>query len=136
MANALLIIDMQTGLYDGPEQPFERERVLGQLDRFIETGVDNSTLMMPVKKFPDDVSQADRDRLTAAYRAKMQDKVMPAYVRLRDFVRDKYLPASRGNDRPGLVAIPGGDAYYAYLARTSTTTEMTPAETDPRTTSM
>lgn len=120
---------MQKGLAAGIVQPkIVSERVLGQLDRFIETGVDNSTLMMPVKKFPDDVSQADRDRLTAAYRAKMQDKVMPAYVRLRDFVRDKYLPASRGNERPGLVAIPGGDAYYAYLARTSTTTEMTPAE--------
>ena len=120
---------MQKGLAAGIVQPkIVSERVLGQLDRFIEAGVDNSTLMMPVKKFPDSVSQADRDRLTAAYRAKMQDKVMPAYVRLRDFVRDKYLPASRGNDRPGLVSIPGGDAYYAYLARSSTTTEMTPAE--------
>ena len=120
---------MEKGLAAGIVQPkIVSERVLGQLDRFIETGVENSTLMMPVKKFPDGVSQADRDRLTAAYTAKMRDKVMPAYVRLRDFVRDKYLPASRGNERPGLVSIPGGPAYYEYLARTSTTTEMSPAE--------
>ncbi|MGB7649239.1 MAG: cysteine hydrolase family protein [Pseudomonas fluorescens] len=35
MANALLIIDMQTGLYDGPEKPFERERVLDTINHLI-----------------------------------------------------------------------------------------------------
>ncbi len=36
MADALLIIDMQTGLYDGPEKPFERERVLATLNLLIQ----------------------------------------------------------------------------------------------------
>ena len=36
MANALLIIDMQVGLYDGTEKPFERERVLGTINRLIQ----------------------------------------------------------------------------------------------------
>jgi nicotinamidase-related amidase len=36
MADALLIIDMQTGLYDGPEKPFERERVLGTINQLIQ----------------------------------------------------------------------------------------------------
>jgi len=35
MADALLIIDMQTGLYDGPDKPFERERVLGTINSLI-----------------------------------------------------------------------------------------------------
>ena len=35
MADALLIIDMQTGLYDGPEKPFERERVLDTINQLI-----------------------------------------------------------------------------------------------------
>ena len=35
MADALLIIDMQTGLYDGPDQPFERERVLDTINQLI-----------------------------------------------------------------------------------------------------
>ncbi len=35
MANALLIIDMQTGLYDGPDKPFERERVLATINQLI-----------------------------------------------------------------------------------------------------
>ncbi len=32
---ALLIIDMQVGLYDGPEKPFERERVLDTINQLI-----------------------------------------------------------------------------------------------------
>jgi len=35
MADALLIIDMQSGLYDGPDQPFERERVLQTINQLI-----------------------------------------------------------------------------------------------------
>lgn len=35
MADALLIIDMQTGLYDGPQKPFERERVLDTINELI-----------------------------------------------------------------------------------------------------
>lgn len=35
MADALLIIDMQNGLYDGPEKPFEREHVLATLNQLI-----------------------------------------------------------------------------------------------------
>lgn len=36
MTDALLIIDMQTGLYDGPEKPFERERVLDTINQLIQ----------------------------------------------------------------------------------------------------
>ncbi|MGF6094683.1 cysteine hydrolase family protein [Pseudomonas sp. 18175] len=36
MADALLIIDMQTGLYDGPEKPYERERLLDNINHLIE----------------------------------------------------------------------------------------------------
>ena len=36
MADALFIIDMQTGLYDGPQKPFERERVLATINQLIQ----------------------------------------------------------------------------------------------------
>lgn len=36
MADALLIIDMQTGLYDGPEKPYERERLLDNINQLIQ----------------------------------------------------------------------------------------------------
>jgi uncharacterized protein (DUF885 family) len=104
------------------------ERVLSQLDRHVTGGVDAMPLMMPVQKFPDGVSPADQARLKAAYTAMVGNKVLPAYTRLRDYVRDVYLPASRGNDRPGLVSMPGGPELYRHLVATQTTTRMTPDE--------
>ena len=36
MADALLIIDMQTGLYDGPEKPHAREQLLATINQLIQ----------------------------------------------------------------------------------------------------
>ena len=40
MADALLIIDMQTGLYDGPQKPFERESVLATINQLVRRARD------------------------------------------------------------------------------------------------
>lgn len=120
---------MEEGLAKEIVQPrIVSERVLGQLDRFIAAGVDGSTLMQAVQNFPDTVPAADRKRLAAGYRAKMEKVILPAYVRLRDFVRDRYLPASRPDDHPGLASMPGGPLLYRYLVGVQTTTAMAPEE--------
>jgi uncharacterized protein (DUF885 family) len=54
----------------------------------------------------------------------MRRDVLPAYRRLRDFVRDEYLPKAR--DSVAWTALPDGQAWYAHLARTHTTTGLTP----------
>ncbi|MBC2380671.1 cysteine hydrolase [Pseudomonas sp. WS 5106] len=36
MADALLIIDMQAGLFDGPEKPYARERLLDTINQLIQ----------------------------------------------------------------------------------------------------
>ena len=36
MADALLIIDMQAGLFDGPEKPYARERVLAPCRQLVQ----------------------------------------------------------------------------------------------------
>ncbi len=120
---------MEEGLKKGIVQPrIVSERILSQLDRFVAGGVEKMPLMLPVSEFPEGIPEAEQKRLRAAYAAKIETDVLPRYVSLRDFVRDQYLPASRGNERPGLVSLPGGPEVYAYLVRSQTTTSMTPAE--------
>jgi len=123
------LVRMKEGVAAGVVQPkLVSERVLGQLDRAVASGVDGSPLMMPLKKFPDGISAADQARLKADYGAMMRDKVLPSYTRMRDYVRDTYLAASRGSDRPGLLSMPGGPTLYRHLVATQTTTAMTPDE--------
>ena len=124
-----ILARMQEGVAAGIVQPrLVSERVLSQLDRHVKGGVDAMPLMMPVQKFPEGISAADQARLKAEYTAMVGGKVLPAYTRMRDYVRDVYLPASRGNERPGLVSLPGGPELYRHLVATSTTTRMTPDE--------
>jgi uncharacterized protein (DUF885 family) len=73
---------------------------------------------------PESFPAADRERLTAAYRAAIVGEVLPAYRRLRDFVRDEYLPRCR--DTAGYAALPDGRAWYAHRVKASTTTDLTP----------
>lgn len=49
-----------------------------------------------------------------------------ALQKLEDFIRADYLPATRTTIAAS--SLPGGAAWYAYLVKTATTTNMTPAE--------
>jgi uncharacterized protein (DUF885 family) len=118
---------MKQGVAAGVVQPkLVSERVLDQLDRAVAAGTDGSPLMLPVKKFPEGISAADQARLKAAYADMVGNKVLPSFARMRDYVKTTYLPASRGNDKPGLLTMPGGPALYDYLVASQTTTTMTP----------
>jgi uncharacterized protein (DUF885 family) len=75
---------------------------------------------------PDRFTAAERARITREYRTMIEDEMMPAYRELRAFIADEYLPATRSTS--GLAALPNGEAWYAYNARNSTTTDLTPAQ--------
>lgn len=52
-----------------------------------------------------------RARELAALRAVVREKLAPAFVRYRDFLRDRILPAAR-TEKEGLAGLPAGDACY------------------------
>jgi uncharacterized protein (DUF885 family) len=56
--------------------------------------------------------------------------VVPAFRRLRDFVRDEYLPKTRST--VAWSALPDGAAWYAFYVQEHTTTTLTPEEIPPR----
>jgi uncharacterized protein (DUF885 family) len=116
---------MKQGLADGVVNPkLVMKNVVDQLDGIVGQGVEGSTFYKPVTKFPAGISAADQVRLKAEYAAFIRDKLNPTHARLRDFIRDQYLPRAR--DAVGLGQMPGGAALYRYLVESNTTTDMTP----------
>jgi uncharacterized protein (DUF885 family) len=79
-----------------------------------------------VANFPAEVPEAERPRLRAAYAESISTKIRPAVTRLRDFIRDRYLPKARPT--VGLQDMKGGPALYRHLVALSTTTDMSPDE--------
>ncbi|MET4131481.1 uncharacterized protein (DUF885 family) [Porphyrobacter sp. MBR-155] len=94
-----------------------------QLDTQINTPLADSPFMAPTKTFPEGFTDTDKARLVAAYEAKTRE-IYAANTRLRDFLRDEYLPAAR--DSVGLSQMKGGAQLYALLVENSTTLPLDP----------
>lgn len=120
-----IIADMRAGIAQGIVLPKAlAQPILPQLESLGTADLEKNVFMAPVRKFPDGFSEADKARLTAAYTALVTDTLVPAYRRLHVFIRDTYLPACR--DTVALGDLPGGREWYAFRARSSTTTDLDP----------
>ena len=97
--------------------------VIEQLDTQLAVPVAESQFMKPTTMYPDSFSDADKARLTPAYEAKTRD-IYAAHERLRDFLRDEYLPVAR--ESIGLGQMKGGEALYLQLIENTTTLPLTP----------
>ncbi len=100
--------------------------VIEQLDTQLAQPIEESPYFAPVQNFPEDMSEADRARLTAEYRTIIADGIYPAYTQLRDYLRDDYLDDAR--EGVGLSYMKGGDTLYQYLIEQTTTLPLTADE--------
>jgi uncharacterized protein (DUF885 family) len=97
-------------------------RVPAQLDAQLDPDVAKSPEYAPFLKFPKEISTADRDRLAAAGRQAIKERVIPAFQRLRDFYVQRYLPAA--STSIAASSLPPGLRYYESRLEVNTTTHM------------
>ena len=102
------------------------ERVIVQFDQFAAQGKDESPYLGPIRKLPQEMAVADRERLTRAYTAALEERLRPAFRRVHAFLLGEYLPTARTT--VGIFEVPGGAAYYEFLIRSNTTTTVSAAE--------
>lgn len=101
-------------------------KMIPQMQAMITDDPAKSLFYGPVTNMPASFSAADKDRLTKAYTQLINGIITPSFRKLADFLQQEYLPKSRTTT--GLKDIPDGDAYYKFLIRQQTTTDMTPDE--------
>ncbi len=119
------IVNMKEGVQRGIVQPKAlMVKVVPQFDALIHDKVEDSEYWMPIKNMPKSFSEADKARLTDAYRHMIADQMMPAYKRLRDYIANDYMTHTRAT--VALSDLPDGQAWYAYQVRMMTTTDETP----------
>jgi uncharacterized protein (DUF885 family) len=120
------IANMREGMKAGVVQPkVLMTKVLPQLEALIKDKPEDTLFWGPIKNLPKDFSDADKTRITDAYRTMIAEQIVPAYQRLHAFIKDEYIAACR--DTVSLSALPEGEAWYAYNAKTMTTTDLAPA---------
>ena len=119
------IVNMRKGLVQGYTYPkILMERVLPQAKNMMVTDVTKSIFYQPITNLPDSIDAREKARLNDAYSAAIEEKIVPAYTKLHDFIRDEYIPKTRTS--AGISAVPDGMDYYQDLIRLWTTTELAP----------
>lgn len=76
----------------------------------------------PINTLPADFSDADKTRLTEAYSNMLNDKLIPSFKAMYEFLNSDYLAA--GRESSSISDIPNGKAYYQHAIKNYTTTNM------------
>lgn len=119
------IVNMRKGLAQGYTYPkILMERVLPQCKDMMVTDVTKSIFYQPITNIPDSLDAKEKARLNDAYSKSIQDKIIPAYTRLYNFLKDEYIPKTRTS--AGIDAVPNGKQFYQELITFWTTTDMSP----------
>ena len=120
-------IDAARGLETGLVQPrsvVENALMLAEADAAFT--VDNDPLLRPFADLPAAIPADVQDGWRARAGEIIAGEIAPRRRAWAAFLREEYLPAAP--ESLGLAHRPGGRDYYAFLARSYTTTDMTPDE--------
>src|SRR5215467_439890 len=102
------------------------QRIPAQIDKQLVSDPTQSGFYKPFLHVSKNISAADQQRLQAAAKQEITQRVAPAYQKFKQFFVSEYLPA--GYDQVGAWQLPHGDELYGYDVRHYTTTNQTPEQ--------
>jgi uncharacterized protein (DUF885 family) len=118
---------LQQAMAQGITQPrVVMQRVPDEIAANIAKDPAQSPFYTPFKTLPASIPPAEQAKLRRQAQAAITHVVNPAYEKFLAFFKDNYLPHAR--TVAGVSSLPDGKAYYAYLVRHYTTTDMTPEQ--------
>ncbi|HYR28526.1 MAG TPA: DUF885 domain-containing protein [Thermoanaerobaculia bacterium] len=121
------IANMRKGMAANLMPPkFLLEKVAEQAAQVANTPAAQSPFAVPLNKFPEGLTEAEKERIRGAVLAAVEHSIIPAYRRFAAFVKDEYAP--QGRSHAGIWSLPDGRARYAFRVRQQTTTRLTPDE--------
>jgi len=121
------LVYMKKGIEKGIVLPKAlTEKVIPQFADMPTPKIEDNLFYSSIKLMPDTFSDEVKKDLTAKYTVVINEKLIPRYKKMTDFLKNEYLPASRATS--GIGSLPFGKDLYAIYVKQWTTTEMTPDE--------
>jgi uncharacterized protein (DUF885 family) len=116
--------DLMLGEEAGRSEPqFIMQKVLAQVNNLATGKPEDSPFASPLQRFPASISAQDRAQIRAALLTAIRTQVQPAFGHFARYLSAQYIPNARQD--PGIWATKDGDACYAYLVQSYTTTDLT-----------
>lgn len=101
-------------------------KVIPQMEAMTGENLEEHLFYGPLNNFPESFSAEEKERLTQEYKTMINEKVIPAYKKMHDFLQNEYLP--KGRESSGITGIPEGEEFYKHQIKLYTTTDMTAEE--------
>ena len=121
------MVYMKKGIKKGVVLPtILTEKVIPQFEEMITPKIEDNLFYTTIKTLPKSFSEAQKTEITKEYTSIINEKLMPKYKLMAEFLKSEYLPASRSTS--GIGTIPGGKELYKTYVKQWTTTNMTPEE--------
>ncbi len=117
--------DMMLGEQSGRTEPqYIMQKVLAQVNALASAKPEDTPFASPLQHFPASISAADRAQIRTAVLTAIRTQVQPAYAHFAKYLTAEYIPHAR--TQPGIWANTDGNACYAHLVDSFTTTQLTP----------
>lgn len=121
------IVYMKKGMAKGIVLPKSlTEKLIPQFAGMPTPNIEDNLFYSSIKLMPTSFSDAAKKDFTVKYTTIINEKLIPKYKKMADFLINEYLPASRATSGIGSLSF-GKDLYTVY-AKQWTTTKMTPEE--------
>jgi uncharacterized protein (DUF885 family) len=118
---------MKKGIQKGQVLPKAlTQKVIPQFADQITAKAEDNLFYAAIKIIPSTFTEAEKTSLSKDYATVINEKLMPRYKQMVDFLQKEYLPASRATS--GIGSLPNGSALYAAYVKQWTTTNMTPKD--------
>ncbi len=119
--------DLMLGEEAGHSEPqFIMQKVLAHVNALATGKPEDSPFASPLRRFPASISAQDRAQIRTALLTAIRTQVQPAFRHFAKYLAAQYIPNARKD--AGIWATKNGDACYAYLVQSYTTTDLTPEQ--------
>lgn len=116
---------MMLGEQDGNSEPaYIMQKVLAQVNAITNAKPADTPFARPLKHFPAGISAQHQAEIRTAVLTAIRTKVQPSFKEFARYLASDYIPKARKD--PGIWATKNGNACYAYLVHSFTTTDLTP----------
>lgn len=121
------IVYMKRGVDKGIVLPKSlTAKVIPQFESMVTPNIEDNLFYTTIKSMPATFSDAQKDALTNLYTTTINEKLIPQFKKMAEFLKSDYLAASRTTS--GIGSLPSGENLYKIYVKQWTTTEMTPEQ--------
>ncbi len=101
-------------------------KMIPQMEDMVTTDPEKSLFYGPIKNIPSSIDSLGAVKIKEEYTKLINEQIVPSYKKLAEFLKNEYLPKTRTTS--GINKLTNGNAYYNFLVRDQTTTDISPEE--------